>query len=88
MFIDLRDRSGLVQLVFHPETAPDAFALAQRLRSEHVLTVAGEVVRRDEGNVNPNLETGEIELAVAAAECSPSPRRRRSRSTRTARWTR
>jgi aspartyl-tRNA synthetase len=68
VFIDLRDRSGLVQLVFHPETAPAAHALAQRLRSEHVLTVSGEVVRREEGNVNPRLRTGEIEVAVADAE--------------------
>jgi aspartyl-tRNA synthetase len=68
VFIDLRDRSGLVQLVFHPETAPDAHALAQRLRSEHVLTVSGEVVRREEGNVNPRLRTGEIEVAVAEAQ--------------------
>ena len=89
IFIDLRDRSGIVQLVFHPETAPEAHALAQRLRSEHVITAAGEVVRREEGNVNPKLATGEIELSVARrASTSPSPRRRRSRSTRTARSTR
>src|SRR5947199_5404976 len=68
VFIDLRDRSGIVQLVFHPETSPDGHALAQRLRPEHVLTGAGEVVRREEGNVNPNLATGEIELSVTAAE--------------------
>jgi aspartyl-tRNA synthetase len=68
VFIDLRDRSGIVQLVFHPETAPDAHALAQRLRSEHVITASGEVVRREEGNVNPNLATGEIEIDVASAE--------------------
>jgi aspartyl-tRNA synthetase len=68
VFIDLRDRSGLVQLVFHPETAPAAHALAQRLRSEHVLTLSGEVVRREEGNVNPRLRTGEIEIAVESAE--------------------
>jgi aspartyl-tRNA synthetase len=79
IFIDLRDRSGIVQLVFHPETAPDAHALAQRLRPEHVLSAAGEVVRREEGNVNPNLATGEIELSVldaehlAAAETPPFP---------------
>jgi aspartyl-tRNA synthetase len=76
VFIDLRDRSGIVQLVFHPESAPDAHALAQRLRSEHVLTAAGEVVRREEGNVNPRLRTGEIELSVDAAEVlaeSPTP---------------
>ncbi len=68
VFIDLRDRSGIVQLVFHPETAPEAHALAQRLRPEHVLTAAGQVVRREEGNVNPNLKTGEIEVSVAEAE--------------------
>jgi aspartyl-tRNA synthetase len=68
VFIDLRDRSGIVQLVFHPETAADAHALAQRLRPEHVVSAHGEVVRREEGNVNPNLRTGEIELSVADAE--------------------
>jgi aspartyl-tRNA synthetase len=68
VFIDLRDRSGIVQLVFHPETAPEAHALAQRLRSEHVISAAGEVVRREEGKVNPRLRTGEIELSVAEAE--------------------
>jgi aspartyl-tRNA synthetase len=76
IFIDLRDRSGIVQLVFHPETAPEAHALAQRLRPEHVLSATGEVVRREEGNVNPNLATGEIELSVTAAEHlaeSPTP---------------
>jgi aspartyl-tRNA synthetase len=68
IFIDLRDRSGIVQLVFHPETSPEAHALAERLRPEHVLSAAGEIVRRDEGNVNPNLKTGEIELSVIEAD--------------------
>lgn len=68
VFIDVRDRSGILQLVFHPETAPEAHALAQRLRSEHVISVAGEIVRREEGNVNPRLRTGEIELSVADAQ--------------------
>ena len=68
VFIDLRDRSGIVQLVFHPETSPEAHELAQRLRSEHVLSASGEIVRREEGNVNPRLRTGEIELNVADAE--------------------
>jgi aspartyl-tRNA synthetase len=68
VFIDLRDRTGLLQLVFHPETAPEAHALAQRLRSEHVISVGGEVVRREEGNVNPRLRTGEIEISVESAE--------------------
>jgi aspartyl-tRNA synthetase len=64
IFIDLRDRSGIVQLVFHPDSSGDAFAKAERLRSEHVVSAFGDVVRREEGNVNPNLPTGEIELAV------------------------
>jgi aspartyl-tRNA synthetase len=68
VFIDLRDRSGLVQLVFHPEDSPVAHELAQRLRPEHVLSAYGEVVRREEGKVNPNLRTGEIEVSVAEAE--------------------
>ena len=68
IFIDLRDRSGIVQLVFHPETAPEAFSVAHGLRSEDVLTAAGEVVMRDAKNVNPNLQTGEIELSVSDVE--------------------
>jgi aspartyl-tRNA synthetase len=79
IFIDLRDRSGIVQLVFHPDRAPEAHKAAHALRSEDVLTAAGTVVRRDEGNVNPNIPTGEIELAVdeltvhADAETPPFP---------------
>ncbi len=76
IFIDLRDRSGLVQLVFHPETAAAAHAAAERLRPEHVISAAAQVVRREEGNVNPNLATGEIELDVAAVDTlaeSPTP---------------
>jgi aspartyl-tRNA synthetase len=68
VFIDLRDRTGILQVVFHPEDSPDAHALAQRLRSEHVITVAGEVVRREEGTVNPKIRTGEIELSAAEVE--------------------
>src|SRR5690349_5418959 len=68
IFIDLRDRSGIVQRVFQPETAAEAHALAQWLRPEHVVSAAGEVVRREAGNVNPNLKTGEIELSVSEAE--------------------
>ena len=63
IFIDLRDRSGILQLTFHPES-PEAFAIAERLRSEHVVSVLGAVSRREERNVNPRLGTGEIELAV------------------------
>jgi aspartyl-tRNA synthetase len=79
IFIDLRDRSGILQLVFHPDTSGPAFAAAERLRSEHVISVGGEVVLREPSTVNPNLATGEIELAVtqmdvlAASETPPFP---------------
>jgi aspartyl-tRNA synthetase len=68
VFIDLRDRSGILQVVFHPEDSPDAHALAQRLRSEHVITVEGEVVKREEGTVNPKIATGEVELSAREVE--------------------
>jgi aspartyl-tRNA synthetase len=68
IFIDLRDRSGIVQLVFHPENAPQAHQQAHRLRSEDVISATGSVTRRDPQNVNPNLSTGEIELAVSEVE--------------------
>jgi aspartyl-tRNA synthetase len=78
-FIDLRDRSGLVQLVFHPEDAPEAHAAAQDLRSETVVRVTGDVRARREGTVNPDLDTGDIEIAVtevgvlSAADTPPFP---------------
>jgi aspartyl-tRNA synthetase len=68
IFIDLRDRSGLVQLVFHPDSAPSAHAAAHELRSEAVLSAAGTIVEREPANVNPGLATGEVELAVAEIE--------------------
>ena len=64
IFIDLRDRTGILQLVFRPEEAPEAHAAAERLRGEHVLSAKGELVRREGGTVNPNLPTGEVELNV------------------------
>jgi aspartyl-tRNA synthetase len=68
IFIDLRDRAGLLQLVFHPETSPEAHKAAHALRSEDVLTAVGTVVRREAQNVNPNIPTGEIELSVTELE--------------------
>ncbi len=68
IFVDLRDRSGILQLVFQPETGGGAFAAAERLRSEHVVSASGQVVRREEGKVNPNLPTGEIELSVTGLD--------------------
>jgi aspartyl-tRNA synthetase len=67
-FIDLRDREGLVQVVFHPEEAADAHATAQRLSAEDVVRVTGTVRSRPEGMANPQLPTGEIEVAAASLE--------------------
>src|SRR5215467_14508176 len=66
IFIDLRDRTGIVQLVFHPDRSGAAFELAHRLRAEDVLTASGPVLRRSPETVNPELPTGEVELAVTA----------------------
>ena len=68
IFVDLRDRSGIVQLVFHPENGAELFAAAERLRSEYVVSVSGDVVLREAGQVNPNLATGEIEIQVGAMD--------------------
>jgi aspartyl-tRNA synthetase len=68
IFIDLRDRSGIVQLVFHPENGDELFAAAEKLRGEYVVSVAGNVVLRDPQNVNPNLATGEIEIQATSME--------------------
>ncbi len=61
IFIDLRDRAGLVQIVIDPDT-PDAFANAERVRNEFVLHITGRVRRRPEGTENPSLATGMIEV--------------------------
>lgn len=66
IFVDLRDRSGLVQVVFNPDM-PD-FAAAERLRSEYVVSIQGKVRLRPEGSANPNMETGEIEVVVESLE--------------------
>ncbi len=69
IFIDLRDRTGLVQLVFDPDETDEAtFALGHRLRAEDVLSVTGAVVEREADVVNPELPTGAYEVRIAAAE--------------------
>jgi aspartyl-tRNA synthetase len=68
IFIDLRDRTGIVQLVFHPDSSGEAFSLAHKLRAEDVLSAAGAILKRSEETVNPELPTGEFELAVSSAE--------------------
>jgi aspartyl-tRNA synthetase len=62
IFIDLRDRSGIVQVVFSPDVDKDAFAKAEMVRNEYVLAVRGVVKARSEATVNPNMATGTIEV--------------------------
>ncbi|NLW25531.1 MAG: aspartate--tRNA ligase [Clostridia bacterium] len=62
IFVDLRDRSGIVQVVFSPEINKEAFETADKIRSEYVVAVKGEVVIRPEGMINPNLPTGYIDV--------------------------
>ena len=64
IFIDLRDREGLLQIVFDPDT-PEIFAQAERIRGEYVLAVKGTVRPRPDGTINPNLASGEVEVLAA-----------------------
>jgi aspartyl-tRNA synthetase len=66
IFVDLRDREGLTQVVFRPEESPDATALAHTLRNEDVVQVTGKVTRRVDGTQNLKLATGEIEVVAAS----------------------
>ena len=67
IFIDLRDRAGLVQVVFDPD-APESFSIAESVRSEYVLRIEGIVRDRPEGTHNPNMATGEIEVLGKSIE--------------------
>lgn len=64
IFIDLRDRYGLTQIVFDPDLNPEAFKVADKVRPEYVLKVTGEVRKRIEGQANPKMATGEIEVYI------------------------
>jgi aspartyl-tRNA synthetase len=78
IFIDLRDRDGIVQVVFDPD-AKDNFEIADKVRSEYVLQVKGRVRARSEATVNPNMATGEVEVyglevtILNSAETTPFP---------------
>jgi aspartyl-tRNA synthetase len=64
IFVDLRDRSGIIQLVFSPEVKEEAFHLAEQIRSEYVIAVRGKLSLRPEATENPNLKTGKVEVYV------------------------
>ena len=68
IFIDLRDRSGLCQIVFSPDIAGDSHTNAHDLRAEYVIAVSGEIRKRPEGTENPNLPTGAVEMYVNKLE--------------------
>jgi aspartyl-tRNA synthetase len=64
IFIDLRDRTGIVQIVFNPDVSSEALSLAEKVRTEYVLDVKGTVIARGEGTINDNLKTGKVEVQV------------------------
>jgi aspartyl-tRNA synthetase len=64
IFVDLRDREGIVQIVFNPDINPGVHAQAHAIRSEFVLAVSGQVRKRPEGMENPALKTGAIEVLI------------------------
>ncbi|WP_273125042.1 aspartate--tRNA ligase [Bacillus weihaiensis] len=68
IFIDLRDRTGVVQIVFNPENSKEALQIAEKVRSEYVLDITGTVVERSEETINPNVPTGKLEVIVDKVE--------------------
>ncbi|MGH7964441.1 MAG: OB-fold nucleic acid binding domain-containing protein, partial [Candidatus Binatia bacterium] len=67
-FLDLRDRSGVVQVVCNPQTSPAAHTAAKDVRLEYVLAVRGTLARRSPETVNPNLPTGEVEIVATEVQ--------------------
>jgi len=67
VFVDLRDRSGIVQVVFNPAVSPAVHGVANELRPEFCISLKGEVTRRPKGTENPRLPTGEVEVVASAA---------------------
>lgn len=68
IFIDLRDREGVVQTVFNPATSEEALAIAETIRNEYVVSMTGKVIERQESQKNPNIQTGAIEVQVEEVE--------------------
>ncbi|MGB3692832.1 MAG: aspartate--tRNA ligase [Spirulinaceae cyanobacterium] len=62
IFLDLRDRTGIIQIVSDPERTPDSYTIAESLRNEYVVQVSGRVSKRPEDSLNPKLPTGEVEI--------------------------
>ncbi|MDM5334627.1 aspartate--tRNA ligase [Ureibacillus composti] len=67
IFVDVRDRTGIVQVVFGDD-APEALQLADKIRSEYVIEIEGEIILRDESQVNPNISTGKIEVVASSIQ--------------------
>ena len=68
IFIDLRDRTGVIQTVFNPDVSQEALDMADKVRNEFVLSVTGKVIAREERQVNPNMKTGAIEVQAETIE--------------------
>jgi len=77
IFIDLRDRSGIIQVVFSPEVSAEAHSLAHDLRAEYVVSISGMLRKRPEGTENPHIPTGDIEVYADTLQllnkCAPLP---------------
>ena len=68
IFIDLRDREGIVQIVFNPDFSQEALNIAETVRSEYIVEVQGVVTKRDAETVNPKIKTGQVEVQVSNIE--------------------